>query len=59
MGRECACRWDDASRLGTFILINARCAGRVIFQILPDFVPKVAYPLVGLTGLIEVIALSW
>lgn len=42
-----------------FILINAGCAGRVIFQILTDFAPKVAYPLVGLTGFVEVIALSW
>jgi iron-sulfur cluster repair protein YtfE (RIC family) len=44
---------------GPFILINAGCAGRVVLQILSDFVPSVAYSLVGLTGFIEFAALAW
>jgi NnrS protein len=44
---------------GPFILINAGCAGRVVFQIFSDFAPATAYPLLGLTGFIEVAALAW
>ena len=44
---------------GPFILINAGCAGRVVLQIFSDFVPTAAYPLLGLTGFIEVAALAW
>jgi hypothetical protein len=44
---------------GPFLLVNAGNAGRVILQILTDWFPKVAYPLVGFTGFIEVIALAW
>jgi hypothetical protein len=44
---------------GPFILLNAGCAGRVTLQILTDFVPKVAYPLLGTTGFVELIALTW
>jgi hypothetical protein len=33
--------------------------GRVTLQILTDFVPQVAFPLVGFTGFIEVTALAW
>lgn len=47
------------SLAGPFILINVGCAGRVILQILTDFQPGTAYPLVGLTGFIEVAALAW
>ncbi|MFZ0796553.1 MAG: NnrS family protein [Terriglobales bacterium] len=42
-----------------FILFNFGCAGRVLLQVLTDFVPKVAYPLVGFTGFIEFAALLW
>lgn len=53
----------DANRVsslwGPFILFNAGNAGRVILQILTDFIPNVAYPLVGLTGFVEVTALAW
>lgn len=44
---------------GPFVLINLGCGGRVGLQILTDFAPSVAYPLIGLTGFIEVIALAW
>ncbi len=44
---------------GPFVLINLGCAGRVVLQILTDFIPNAAYPLVGLTGLLEVVALAW
>ena len=51
---------DRVSRLwGPFILLNVGCAGRVLLQVLTDFLPATAYPLVGLTGFIEVIALAW
>ena len=42
-----------------FILINLGCTGRVVFQVLTDFVPSVAFPLVGFTGFIEFAALLW
>lgn len=42
-----------------FLLINLGCAGRVGLQILTDFAPAVAYPLIGLTGFLEVVALAW
>jgi hypothetical protein len=42
-----------------FILINVGCTGRVVFQVLTDFVPSVAYPLIGFTGFIEFTALLW
>ena len=44
---------------GPFILINVGCAGRVVLQILTDFFPGASFPLVGLTGFIEVTALEW
>jgi hypothetical protein len=48
------------SRLwGPFLLLNAGCTGRVALQILTDFAPKVAYPLIGFTGFIELGALAW
>jgi len=31
----------------------------VVLQIATDFYPNVAYPLIGLTGFIEVTALAW
>jgi NnrS protein len=53
----------DASRLSSlwwpFVLINVGNSGRVVLQVLTDFVPTVAYPLVGLTGFLEVTALAW
>ena len=42
-----------------FILMNLGCAGRVVFQVLTDFAPRVAFPLVGFTGFIEFAALLW
>lgn len=44
---------------GPFVLLNLGCTGRVLLQILTDFVPSVAYPLLGLTGFIELAALTW
>jgi hypothetical protein len=42
-----------------FILFNVGCAGRVLLQVLTDFVPNIAYPLIGFTGFIELAALLW
>ena len=51
---------ERISRLtGPFVLINLGCAGRVVLQVLTDFVPQIAFPLVGLTGFVEVVALAW
>ncbi|MGZ4819027.1 MAG: NnrS family protein [Terriglobales bacterium] len=44
---------------GPFLLIMIGSSGRVLLQIATDFIPNVAYPLVGLTGFIEVTALAW
>ncbi|MGH9651290.1 MAG: NnrS family protein, partial [Terriglobales bacterium] len=53
----------DAKQVGSlwgpFILLNVGCTGRVVLQILTDFIPQVAFPLVGLTGFIELTALAW
>jgi hypothetical protein len=53
----------DAKRMNTlwapFVLFNAGCAGRVVLQVLTDFIPNVAYPLIGFTGFVELIALLW
>ena len=53
----------DARKLDSlwvpFVLINVGNTGRVVLQILTDFVPGVAYPLIGFTGFIEVTALAW
>jgi hypothetical protein len=53
----------DANKLpnlwGPFLLITLGNSGRVLLQIATDFYPNVAYPLVGLTGFIEVTALAW
>jgi len=53
----------DSKRLtslwGPFILLNAGCAGRVILEILTGFVPGIAYPLIGITGIMELSALAW
>jgi hypothetical protein len=53
----------DAKRMNSlwapFLLFNVGCTGRVLLQILTDFVPSVAYPLIGITGFIELIALVW
>jgi hypothetical protein len=42
-----------------FVVINAGCTGRVVFQMLTDWAPNVAYPLVGFTGFVEFSALLW
>ena len=42
-----------------FFLINLGNTGRVALQILTDFIPSIAYPLVGFTGFVEVTALAW
>jgi hypothetical protein len=44
---------------GPFVLINTGCAGRVVLQLATDFVPHVAYPLLGITGFVELMALLW
>lgn len=53
----------DSKRMNSlwipFVLINLGCSGRVLLQVLTDFVPAVAYPLVGLTGFVEFTALLW
>src|SRR5579883_852602 len=53
----------DSKRLdslwGPFLLLNAGCAGRVILEILTDSRPGIAYPLMGITGFVEVGALAW
>ena len=53
----------ESSRLsalwGPFILLNIGNAGRVTLQILTDFIPRIAYPLVGFTGFLELAALAW
>jgi len=53
----------DAKRMNSlwapFLLFNVVCTGRVVLQILTDFVPSVAYRLIGFTGFIELIALLW
>jgi hypothetical protein len=40
----------DSNRMNSlwvpFILINLGCSGRVLLQVLTDFVPSVAFPLV-------------
>jgi len=48
-----------SSLWGPFVLLNVGCAGRVLLQILTDFVPSAAYPLIGFTGFIELTALLW
>jgi hypothetical protein len=48
-----------SSLWGVFLLINLGNASRVVLQILTDFIPRIAYPLVGYTGFIEVTALAW
>ena len=47
-----------SSLLGPFILLNIGCAGRVLLQIATDFTRR-AYPLVGVTGFVELVALTW
>ena len=42
-----------------FLLFNVGCTGRVLLQVLTDFVPGIAYPLLGFTGFIELTALLW
>ncbi len=48
-----------SSLWGPFILLNAGNIGRVTLQISTDFIPRIAYPLVGLTGFLEFAALAW
>jgi len=53
----------DARRMNSlwapFVLFNVGCAGRVLLQLLTDFAPNIAYPLIGFTGFIELGALTW
>lgn len=53
----------DAKRMNSlwapFVLLNAGCAGRVVLQVLTDFIPGVAYALIGFTGFVELAALAW
>jgi len=49
----------SSSLWGPFILLNVGCAVRVFFQILTDFVPNLAYPLIGASGFVEFTALAW
>lgn len=53
----------DSSRLstlrGVFALLLAGCTGRVVLQLTADWAPRVAFPLVGITGFFEVAALAW
>ena len=53
----------DAKRMNSlwapFVLFNVGCAGRAWLQVVTDFVPSVAYPLIGFTGFIELGALLW
>jgi hypothetical protein len=44
---------------GPFVLINLGCGLRVVFQILTDLAPAVAFPVAGVSGLLEVTALAW
>ncbi|MGH9360028.1 MAG: NnrS family protein [Terriglobia bacterium] len=44
---------------GPFILLNVGCAGRVVLEILTDSRPGIAYPLIGITGFMELGALAW
>jgi hypothetical protein len=48
-----------SSLWGPFLLLNIGSGARVLLQILTDFVPARAYPLLGFSGFIEVIALAW
>ena len=48
-----------SSLWGPFILFNVGNIGRVTLQILTDFIPHIAFLLVGFTGFIEVTALAW
>ncbi len=53
----------DSARMNSllvpFLLFNLGNGSRVLLQILTDFIPQYAYPLVGFTGFIEVTALAW
>jgi len=53
----------DSKRMNSlwapFILLNLGCLGRVLLQVLTDFIPKAAYSLIGFTGFIELSALLW
>ena len=53
----------DAKRTNSlwvpFVLFNVGCAGRVLLQVLTDFIPNIAYPMIGFTGFIELFALAW
>ena len=44
---------------GPFVLLNTGCAGRVLLQILTDWFPGTAFSLIGITGVMELIALAW
>jgi hypothetical protein len=41
-----------------FVLFNLGCTARVVLQIATDFTAR-AYPLLGMTGFVELVALTW
>ena|SRR5215471_6888438 len=45
--------------VATFHSVQCGLAGRVLLQVLTDFLPNIAYPLMGFTGFIELAALFW
>lgn len=53
----------DAKRMNSlwapFVLFNVGCAGRAVLQAMTDFMPSMAYSLIGFTGFIELAALLW
>ncbi len=48
-----------SSLCGPFVLLNVGCAGRVLLQIMTDFIPGIAYTLIGFMGFVELAALFW
>ncbi|HUY12757.1 MAG TPA: NnrS family protein [Terriglobia bacterium] len=48
-----------SSLWGPFILLNVGCLGRVVLEVLTDHLPRIAYPLMGTTGFLEITALAW
>lgn len=48
-----------SSLWGPFILLNVGCIGRVSLQILTDFQPRLAFSLIGVTGVLELAGFLW
>lgn len=53
----------DSKRISSlwlpFILLNVGCIGRVGLQILTDFQPRLAFSLIGVTGVLELAGFLW